>query len=295
MDQLTFYILDVFAESKYAGNQLGVIRGGQDLTDEEMQALALEIGYSETTFIISEEEHHGSYDVRIFTPEEEVPFAGHPTLGTAWLIQQEIIRKPVEKVTLNLEVGRIPVTFTYEDGQVKELWMHQKLPVFTRTFDPEVIGDAFHLNIGDIDEKFPIEEVSTGLPFIIVPLKTREAIKRLITDRPKYFELIKNIDAKAVLFFCPQPYDDSNDLNARMLADYYGVPEDPATGSANGCLAAWLVKNRYFGTAEIDIKVEQGYEINRPSVLYLKACEKDDEIEVHVGGKVAMVARGELV
>jgi trans-2,3-dihydro-3-hydroxyanthranilate isomerase len=101
--------------------------------------------------------------------------------------------------------------------------------------------------------------------------------------------------AKAILFFCPEPYEKKHDLNVRMFADYYGVPEDPATGSANGCLAAYLVKHKYFGTSSIDIKVEQGYEIGRKSRLYLKGNEQDGHIHVFVGGKVVMVAKGELV
>ena len=116
MEKLTFYILDVFAEEKYAGNQLAVVRDAGGLSDAEMQKIAKEMNYSETTFILSEQPRGGAYDVRIFTPEIEVPFAGHPTLGTAFVIQQEIVGEPVEVVNLNLKVGQIPVTFNY-DGQ----------------------------------------------------------------------------------------------------------------------------------------------------------------------------------
>jgi len=146
-----------------------------------------------------------------------------------------------------------------------------------------------------MDNRFPIQDVSTGIPFIIVPLKTLEALKQTRIARDKYFELIENTQAKAILIFCPETYNQENDLNVRVFADYYGVPEDPATGSANGCLAGYLVKHRYYGKDRINIRVEQGYEMGRPSLLLLKAEGKEGRIDVYVGGKVVMIAKGELV
>ena len=153
------------------------------------------------------------------------------------------------------------------------------------------------LNIGteDIDPRFPVQEVTTGLPFIIVPLKGMAAVKKARIDLSRYTELIIQTRAKAVFIFSPETYGEDNDINARMFADYYGIPEDPATGSANGCLAAYLVKHRYFGSATINVRVEQGYEMGRPSILHLRAEEKDDSIEVKIGGKVIMVAKGVLL
>jgi trans-2,3-dihydro-3-hydroxyanthranilate isomerase len=304
MKKPTFYIVDVFAEQKYAGNQLAVLKDTNAISDTQMQGIAKEMHFSETTFILSEEKrkegmhhavHTGGYDVRIFTPEHEVPFAGHPTLGTAYVIQQEIIKKPVETVTLNLKVGQIPVTFNYKRGHIDLLWMKQKNPTFGQIFDPIPISKILSLDKKEIDHRFRIQEVSTGLPFIIVPLRSLNAVKQSKPDKDKYFELIKTTQAKAILIFCPETYKKENNLNARMFADYYGVPEDPATGSANGCLAGYLVKHRYFGKDRIDIRVEQGYEIGRPSLLFLKAEEKNDKIDVWVGGKVIMIAKGELV
>jgi trans-2,3-dihydro-3-hydroxyanthranilate isomerase len=295
MKKRTFYIVDVFAERKYAGNQLAVLRDTKGLSDTQMQEIAKEMHFSETTFILSEKKLKGGYGVRIFTPEHEVPFAGHPTLGTAYVIQQEIIKEPVETVTLNLKVGQIPVTFDYKRKQINLLWMKQKNPTFGKIFDPVPISEVLSLDKKEIDHGFPIQEVSTGLPFIIVPLKSLKAVKQSKADKDKYFELIKDTDAKAILIFCPETYKKENNLNVRMFADYYGVPEDPATGSANGCLAGYLVKHRYFGKDRIDIRVEQGYEIGRPSLLFLRAEEKDDKIDVWVGGRVIMIAKGEFV
>ena len=295
MGKFTFYILDVFAEEKYAGNQLAVVRDAKQLSDSQMQEIAKEMNYSETTFILSEQPRGGAYDVRIFTPEIEVPFAGHPTLGTAFVIQQEIVGEPVEVVNLNLKVGQIPVTFNYDGQRPGILWMKQIEPIFGSTIEPQLIAEVLGIDESDIDEKFPIQEVSTGIFFIIVPLRTLDAVKRAKVVRDKYFRMIEDLQAKAILIFCPETYNHDNELNARMFCDYYGIAEDPATGSANGCLAGYLVKYRYFGDNRIDIRVEQGYEIGRPSLLYLKAVDKDGKIDVSVGGKVVMVAKGELV
>ena len=295
MEKLTFYIVDVFAEEKYAGNQLAVVRGAKALSDAEMQRIAKEMNYSETTFILSDEKRDGGYDVRIFTPEKEVPFAGHPTLGTAYVIQQEIVKEPIERIVLNLEVGQIPVTLKYKRKQVEVLWMKQMAPIFIQTFNAGRICEVLSLNRESVDDGFPVQEVSTGLPSIIVPLKTLNALKKAKIARDKYFEFVKHTQAKTILIFCPETYNQENDLSVRVFANYYGVPEDPATGSANGCLAGYLVKNRYFGKDRINIRVEQGYEIGRPSLLLLKAESKEGKIDVYVGGKVIMVAKGELV
>lgn len=295
MTEKTFYIVDVFAEEKYAGNQLAVVRDADALSGEQMLQITREMNYSETTFILSEQPLEGGYDVRIFTPGSEVPFAGHPTLGTAYIIQKEIIKQPVEKVILNLKVGQIPVTFHDADKGQKILWMKQVEPVFGKVFDAGDVARVLTLESGDIDERFPIREVSTGLPFIIVPLKKLEALKRIAINKDLCFRLIENSQAKMFLVFCPETYNRNNNLNVRVFCDYFKIPEDPATGSGNGCLAGYLVKHRYFGNEKIDVRVEQGYEIGRPSLLYLKAQDKDGKIDVNVGGNVVMVAEGRLV
>ncbi len=292
---MKFYIVDVFAEEKYTGNQLAVFTDISSLSDSQMQRIAKEMNYSETTFIVSEDVREGGYDVRIFTPKEELPFAGHPTLGTVYVLQQEIIKQLVEKIVLNLKIGQIPVTLHYSDNFVEWLWMQQKPPTFHQVFAAEAIAQVLSLESGEIDSKFPIQEVSTGVPFIIVPLKTQAALRRIKVNKDRYFEIIRSTQAKSILVFCPKTYNPDNNLSVRVFADYLGVPEDPATGSANGCLAGYLVEYSYFGEKQINLRVEQGYEIGRPSLLLLKAQKNQAEIEVSVGGKVIMVARGEFV
>lgn len=292
---LTFYIVDVFAESKYSGNQLAVVIGAEGLSGLVMQKIAKEINYSETTFVLSKEEQGGGYDVRIFTPEREVPFAGHPTLGTAYVIQHEIVKAAVDKIVLNLKAGKIPVSFNHNGKQRGILWMKQLQPVFGQNLDIKSISQVLGLNSEDLDSRFPIQEVSTGLPFIIAPLKSLDALKRARTIKEKYFELIKNIQAKAILIFCPETHKKGKNLSVRVFADYYGVAEDPATGSANGCLAAYLAKHRYFGGGRVEARVEQGYEIGRPSLLLLKAEDRQGKIDVQVGGRVIMIAKGKFL
>jgi len=296
MENLAFYIVDVFAEEKYAGNQLAVIRDAQTLSAIEMQKMAKEMHFSETTFLLSDKKRKGGYDVRIFTPENELPFAGHPTLGTAFIILREIIQKRAHHVFLNLKVGQIEVTPTFINGQPDVLWMKQIQPTFSKTFNTEDISKVISLDTSEIDTMFPIQEVSTGVPGIIVPLKTLSAVKKAKINRDKYYRLIENIDVKSLLIFSPETYRKGNHINVRFFADYYGIPEDPATGSVNGCLAAYLIKHNYFGQTQINIRVEQGYEIGRPSLLMLKAEEDmQGKIHVNVGGKAILVAKGNLI
>ncbi len=285
-----FYIVDVFAEEQFAGNQLAVIRHARELSSEEMQRIANEMHFSETTFILSDETRDGGYDVRIFTPEAEVPFAGHPTLGTAYIIAREILQNNAREVKLNLQVGQIPVTF---DQDI--LWMKQIAPKFGERAAAIEVAPVVGIESGDIDARFPCQTVSTGLPFLIVPLKTLEAVKRAQVLRERLEALLRNFGAEGVLIFAPETYDKHNQLNVRVFVPELGVPEDPATGSGNGCLASYLARYKYFGESRVDIRVEQGYEIGRPSLLLLRSEVRDDAIEVNVGGRVQMVARGELV
>ena len=293
---IPFCTVDVFSESKYAGNQLAVITDAKGVSDAQMQSIAKETNFSETAFVMSATKRNGGYDVRIFTPKEEVPFAGHPTLGTAFVIQQQIVKKPVETIVLNLKVGQVPVTISYRAKRPEILWMKQVQPTFGKTFTIQKVAEM--LNIGEelIDQRFPSEEVSTGLPHIMVPLKSLEAVRKAKINREKYFELIRETKAKAVFVFCEEAYNKENRMNARQFADYYGIAEDPATGSANGCLAAYLVKHRVFNKQTIDhIRVEQGYEIGRPSLILLRDDMKNGRIDVWVGGKAIMIAKVHFV
>lgn len=292
MDKLEFYIVDVFAETQLTGNQLAVFINASSLSTDEMQRIAKEMNFSETTFIASNGDQENGYDVRIFTPKEELPFAGHPTLGTAYVIRNEIIGKKIEKVDLNLGIGQIPVTFETRADGIEILWMRHKPPIFGREYGPEQWMEILGLDKEDFEENYPICEVSTGVFCFIAPLKNLNAVKRAQVNLNKFYKFIETTNAKAILVFAKETYKKDRDLNVRFFAHYYGVPEDPATGSANGCLAAYLVKYKYFGGTPIGVRVEQGYEMGRPSLLLLKAEDKGGVVEIDVGGKVFLAAKG---
>lgn len=295
MNKPLFYIVDVFARETYTGNQLAVFRHAGEMSDEDMQKIAKEMNYSETTFITSEKISDGGYDVRIFTPEKELPFAGHPTLGTAFVIQSEMLDRPTDLTVLNLKVGQIPVSRSKDAGIGEVLWMRQKEAEFGRTFEIDTLAKVLNLKSDDFDKGFPIQDVSTGVPAIITPLKNLDAVRRAHIDKEAYFRLIKDIPAKLIMIFAPEPYDKDSNVSVRCFADYFGVPEDPATGSGAGCLAGYLAHHRFFNTGLVDIRVDQGYEIGRPSLLLLRSEKNKNVIDVQVGGKVIMVAKGELV
>lgn len=289
----TFHLVDVFAEARYAGNPLAVFRDVGGLSDAEMQSIAREVNFSETTFILSDKPRDGEYDVRIFTPVAEVPFAGHPTLGTASVIRRVIIGQAVERVTLNLKIGPIPVDFERQSNGSDIAWMTPQDAVFGDVIAPSEIAPLLSVTESDIDPDFPVQSVSAGIPFILVPLRSREAVKRACAVKGRWLQWVDDRDAKSPFVFCREPVDPGNHIHARMFAPYYGIQEDPATGSANCCFAAYLVRHRYFRTSEIHVRVEQGYEIGRPSLIYLRAKERNGGIDVNVGGRVFFVARGE--
>ena len=295
MPTVPFFIVDVFAEEKYHGNQLAVFTDAAQLSSTDMQRLAKEMHFSESTFLLCSEPRDGGYDVRIFTPEAEVPFAGHPTLGTAFVIQQEILKSRVGTVILNLPVGPIPVTFTYLMEGPDVLWMRQPAPEFGATFPHRSLAPVLGLEETALDTRFPVQEVSTGLPFVVAPLQDLAALKKVKVDPDRCLALLAEVQAKALLVFTPETYQRRNDLSVRVFAHFYGVPEDPATGSANGCLAAYLTRHRYFGSDRVDVTVEQGHEIGRPSLLYLRANDEADGIAVSVGGGVKMIAHGSFL
>jgi trans-2,3-dihydro-3-hydroxyanthranilate isomerase len=288
-----FHLVDVFARERYTGNQLAVVTDAAGLDAEEMQAIAAEMDFSETTFVTGPP-REGAWPVRIFTPAAEVPFAGHPTLGTAAVIREHLAEGRPETVTLDLEVGEVPVDVVPGDSG-ETLWMTQQPPTFGDRLDHGNLADVLGLPVDSLDHDWPAQVVSTGLPTIVVPLAERDALEAIDLDRRAYDRVTGDREAKNVLAFCPEPREPDNDLADRVFAPFYDVPEDPATGSSNGCLAAYLARNEYFGGPTVDVRVEQGYEMGRPSLLSLRADATGEEITVEVGGQVVTVAEGRLV
>lgn len=284
-----FSIVDVFARQQYAGNQLAVVTDAADLDTEAMQAIAGEMDYSETTFVTGEPTD-GAWPVRIFTPTDEVPFAGHPTLGTAAVIRDRLADGDPEAVVLDLQVGPVPVEIDSDVG----LWMRQQPPEFGDRLAHDDLAAVLGLATDDLDPEYPVQIASTGLPTIVVPLRDRAALTDIALDLSAYDPLVADHEAKLIHAFCPDPRESEDDIAARMFAPALGVREDPATGSANGCLAAYLSRYEYLGSPTVSARVEQGYELGRPSLLHLRAQPDGEEIAVEVGGRVIPVAHGEL-
>jgi len=286
-----FHIVDVFARERYAGNQLAVVESDGGLSDAEMQAFAAEMDFSETTFV---ESRDSPYRVRIFTPEAEIPFAGHPTLGTAAVVREHIDGGSPDEIVLDVDVGEVPVEVAGGDGE-QTLWMTQQPPEFGEQLAHGRLAGVLGLDESALDHEWPVQVVSTGLPTIVVPLADREALTSIDVDRAAYDDVTGDRDAKNVLAFCPDPRSDANDFAVRVFAPFYGVPEDPATGSSNGCLAGYLARHGYTGSNSVSARVEQGYEMGRPSLVHLNATDRGGDVHVEVGGSVVAVARGQLV
>ena len=296
---IPFHIVDVFAEQKYQGNQLAVFEHDGSITTETMQAMAKEINFAETTFISTKSSTEG-YDVRIFTTEQEIPFAGHPTLGTAFVIREQIIKQPVSQVVLNLGVGKIPVDFVGD-----KLWMQQINPIFGKDYPVDELADLLGIALENMMPEFPILDVSTGLAFLIIPVKNLSALQTMKPNADKMMAFLlknnlyktNNPTGKSMNFFVftKETYSPENQLNGRMFLIEDGkLNEDSATGSANGCLLGYLLKTNFMETDFVKISVEQGYEIPRPSILYHDGHKiSETEFSIRIGGKVQMVSKGE--
>jgi len=295
-----YVLVDVFTRTPLQGNQLAVFTDARGLADHEMQALARETKLSETTFIVprsgGEAAVGGSaiaHRVRIFTVQEELPFAGHPTLGTASVIRA-MQPDPADEIVLDLNVGRIPVRFEPlpDGGTLGE--MTQINPSFGAIHDREALARAIGLSLNDFDPDLPIQTVSTGMAFAIVPLRSLAAARALKFSWNQAAGYLEKTDAKFLYFVARETMDANCRLHARMIF-YDG--EDPATGSAAGCCAGWAVKHGVAAPNEI-FWVEQGVAIHRPSYLRLCAGLQNDRsgdnqvVNVRVGGSVVEVARG---
>ena len=289
--KIPFVQVDVFSSRPLEGNSLAVFPDGRGLSDEQMQAIAREMNLSETTFVLPDsadrDRQHG-VRVRIFTVQEELPFAGHPTLGTAFLLRDS---SGTNEVILNLKVGNIAVRFEGNSGEPVFGEMTQIDPTFGITHDREAVVRAAGLRDGDIDPSLPIQTISTGIPFTIVPLRGLEVMRRLQVHAQTSAEYLKQTGGTFFYFVTRECIDSTARLHARMFS-YNG--EDPATGSAGGCAAAWMVAH---GVAAPDerVMIEQGLEMKRPSRIFVRASRKDNRVvNVRVGGNVVEVLRGEI-
>jgi trans-2,3-dihydro-3-hydroxyanthranilate isomerase len=292
-----FIQLDVFTRKPLEGNQLAVFTDGRDLNDRDMQAVAREMNLSETTFILprdAETESREGVKVRIFTVQEELPFAGHPTLGTALCIRalrEAAGQRPPESVTLDLRVGKIPVHFTPKDGAVFGE-MRQRDPEFGAVLDRDQVARLIGIAADELSSEWPVQVVSTGVAFAIVPFRNSRTLANLqFTFAAAAAEYLQRNGAKFFYLLCPQKQSGKTECNARMIF-YNG--EDPATGSAAGCAASWMAKHAVAQNEE-QVLIRQGYEMHRPSDIYVRARREADRVtDVRVGGYAAEILRGTL-
>jgi trans-2,3-dihydro-3-hydroxyanthranilate isomerase len=298
-----FVQLDVFTQTPLAGNPLAVFYDARGLDDHEMQALAREMNLSETTFIFPRDaatEDKAGKKVRIFTVEAELPFAGHPTLGTAlYLYASEANQKKPVEINLDLKAGKIPVRFTANsgrggdrvDGQIFGE-MRQRDPEFGTPLSREDVARVIGIPVDEIRSEWPIQPVSTGLIFTIVPFRNRQTLSDLKFSYIQAADFLRNSGANFFYFLCPERRGDRLEARARMF--FYGG-EDPATGSAAGCAASWMVQH---GVARSDeeVVIQQGGECRRPSEMYVRAKREGERItDVCVGGYAVEILRGTVV
>jgi trans-2,3-dihydro-3-hydroxyanthranilate isomerase len=301
-----FVQLDVFTQTPLAGNPLAIFADALGLNDGEMQALAREMNLSETTFILPRDaatEAREGKKVRIFTVEQELPFAGHPTLGTALYLyasESPSNSKKSDQITLDLKAGKIPVRFTANsesagrervDGQVFGE-MRQRDPEFGSILSREAVAGVVGIALDEIPSEWPIQLVSTGLTFTIVPFRNQQTLSNLKFTYAQAAEFLKNTGANFFYFLCPERREGRLEARARMF--FYGG-EDPATGSAAGCAASWMVQHEVANSDE-QVLIRQGIECRRPSEMYVRAAREGERVtNVRVGGYAVEILRGTVV
>ena len=294
-----FVQIDVFASQRLQGNPLAVFTDARGLSDPEMQDIARETNLWETTFVFprdaAAENAHG-VKVRIFAPDRELPFGGHPTLGTAMVIRNRILAtnaraEVARRVVLDLKVGSIPVTFTNDAAGQVFGEMQQKDPTFGQIHDRATVAELMGVKLTDISDDAPIQTVSTGLPFAIVPLRERRTLQSLHPDKEKIRAYVEHApDLTWFYYVTRDTQDPAIGLRTRGI---YLAGEDPATGSAAGCTAAWMVRYGLVDSGQT-VHIEQGVEIDRPSQIFVRAERQGERVRnVRVGGNAVGIAAGE--
>ncbi|MBK5938780.1 PhzF family phenazine biosynthesis protein [Halochromatium roseum] len=289
------YIVDVFAERPYTGNQLAVVVGDDNLSAETMQQVAAEMNFSETTFVSPVLAEDGGYPVRIFTPARELAFAGHPILGTAWVLRQCVGQHVAGPWLLNLGVGQVNVAFESSAELGEVAWFRAPPAALGRVCPREPMAAALGLAPADIADSSPIQQISAGISAMIVPLRDLDALQRCRLDLAAYAPLAAQGFPPLVYLYCHQTHQQDNDLSARFFFEAHGVREDPATGNGASFLGAYLLAHDVFGGSHLSLRIEQGHEVYRPSLVLVRARGEGDALDVSVGGRVIPVLRGELL
>lgn len=298
--KLPYHLVDVFTDRAFGGNPLAVFTEGKGISSATMQAIAKELNLSETTFVLPPENRANDFRVRIFTPAAELPMAGHPTLGTTFVLaRQGLVRPNGGRTTIVLEegVGPIPVTIDWENGGPTFIEMEQLPP----TFGPELedvggIAEMLSLDPEAIRAtKLPVQVVSCGVPYLLVPLSGLAAMRQIRFRADVWDNLMRESGAD-VLVFTTEVEQHGSSVHSRMFAPKHGIPEDAATGSASGPLGCYFVRHRVLPSAgELRCINEQGMEMGRPSFLHIAVRHNAGEItQVRVGGRCHYMGSGAL-
>ncbi len=280
--------MDVFTDTPFTGNQLAVFPYADDLSDKQMQKLANEINYSETTFLLKSHDLKADFDIRIFTPKTELPFAGHPTLGTAYALLNILDNKLKNQTRINLRTKAGIIPLEQANGF---LWMKQNNPEFFQTYqDLDEIAELVGLEKTDILEDLPIEEVSTGNLMLLIPVKGLASIRKAKGNADKITNFFARHESTAPYLFTLETEDPRSKVHTRMFAPHFGILEDPATGSAAGPLTGYLLKHNVFGS-KFEIQNEQGIEMGRPSRIMMRGGLNDGNTEIEIGGKCCFIGQ----
>jgi len=285
-----FYQVDVFSDKLFGGNPLAVFMKGENFKEEQLQQVAREMNLSETTFISPPSNPNASFDVRIFTPTKEIPFAGHPTLGTAFVIKYSgLIPSTKNHLILNFKSGLIAVHFQ-DNGLI--LMKTPTGKILQTISNTKEVAASLGLKEIDIEPTLPIQTVTTGFPALLVPIKTLDAIKDILLDLSLLGPLLKQGKAEMIYPFTRQTLDQNNSIHARGFAPFIGIPEDPGTGSVASALGYYLYEKR---PKEKNIIIEQGYEMKRPSNIFVEIdSAQGKDTEIRVGGRVRLVFKASL-
>ncbi|MEO8611002.1 MAG: PhzF family phenazine biosynthesis protein [Chloroflexota bacterium] len=298
MRKLRYQLVDVFTSERFGGNQLAVFTNGRGLEADLMQRIAKELNLSEITFVLPPEDPANDYHIRIFTPAIELPMAGHPTVGTAFVLAREhLVSITAEQTLIRLEeqVGVIPVEFDFqEDGRLL-VSMEQPLPTYGPEFtDRATIADMLSLDESALDD-YPIQVISCGVPFLFVPVKNLEAMHAIKLRVDIWERAVKDHAEQHVFAFTRQVEKEGSTVHSRMFAPAMGIAEDPATGAASGPLGCYLVKHGIVTVNPAIIISEQGMEMGRPSFIHIQIDQTDGKISrVSVGGQSVYIGEGAL-
>ena len=290
--EISFYQVDVFTDHIFGGNPLAVFTDGQCFREEDLQMVAREMNLSETTFVFPSTMEEADFDVRIFTPTREIPFAGHPTLGTAYVLRKNgWVTRDKNPIRLNFKAEIIPV-WSEKD---KDFMQHPAAKMLYELDRSEKIAKALGLSLNRLDNTLPVQVVSTGFPALLVPVGSLQAMKEITLNSQTLHEILEPLEIDMIYPFCRETVRTENTVHSRAFAPGLGITEDPATGSVAGAMGAYWASLENNQDIEIAMVIEQGYEMERPSIINVEVSKQGGKVQkIRVGGQTQPVFTGRM-